>query len=188
MIFSDSARKLEEYLLKMGILSCNDNPYLPSLSDIGCVWEDVTALIDAHAIFYCKAYRNRTVYLSPEAYTLLCACRTPQKCSPDAKTVYELLRELGPVSKKALKPLCRLEPSRFEKAFGRLLEQCRITAFRNGRVLTPNWSSFVYSTDQAWAAAAGLPDKVMACREAMPKLKKLLLRSMPEKELERLLR
>lgn len=41
-----SAEALKTYLNMAGILSCNVNPYLPALDDIGCTWADAVALID----------------------------------------------------------------------------------------------------------------------------------------------
>lgn len=46
---------LERYLREYGLLLCNQNPELPALEDIGAGWQDVTALIDAHRLFYSKA-------------------------------------------------------------------------------------------------------------------------------------
>lgn len=62
--YSVNQIKLRDYIDYAGILTCNVNPYLPSLSDIGCDWSDAVALIDSHDLFYCKAYRKRTTYLS----------------------------------------------------------------------------------------------------------------------------
>ena len=56
--------RLLEYLENYGILLCNTNPELPALEDIGCTWGDVTALIDRQELFYCKAFKKRTTYLS----------------------------------------------------------------------------------------------------------------------------
>ena len=69
---------LQSYLGDNGILLCNRNPDLPALEDVGCTWQDVTELIDRHELFYSKAFRKRTTYLSPEAYYLLKAAK-PQK-------------------------------------------------------------------------------------------------------------
>lgn len=69
--------RLLSYLQINGILLCNANPYLPALEDIRCSWNDMTELIDSHQLFYCKAFRKRTTYLSAEVYYLLKAVRTP---------------------------------------------------------------------------------------------------------------
>ena len=66
---------LQSYLEINGILLCNRNPDLPALEDVGCTWQDVTELIDQHKLFYSKAFRKRTTYLSPEAYYLLKAVK-----------------------------------------------------------------------------------------------------------------
>ena len=77
--------RLLSYLQINGILLCNANPYLPALEDIGCSWNDMTELIDSHQLFYCKAFRKRTTYLSAEVYYLLKAVRTPKKMSESAR-------------------------------------------------------------------------------------------------------
>lgn len=176
---------LQEYLEFAGILTCNDNPYLPSLSDIGCEWPDVTALIDSHGLFYCKAYRNRTTYLSNQAYFLLKQCRSPKPMDVDASKIYELLKNAEALDSETLKPLSCLDPKKFTKAFNFLLENLYITAYKNGKVLNPNWSTFYYSTAETWEQSVKKP-----CAEPDPRitLKAILLRTMPEREFDKFLR
>jgi len=154
---SPSAQRLSNYLSEHGILACNLNPYLPALKDIGCSWSDAMALIDSHKLFYCKAFRQRTTYLSPEAYFLLKQCRKPRPMEPGSQAIYELLLSGPPIDTKALKLFSCLPPKEYSKAFSVLLEDMAITALGSGQVLNPNWSTLVYSTAEAWEAFVPAP-------------------------------
>lgn len=76
---------------KYGILLCNTNPDLPALEDIGCGWGDVTELIDRQELFYCKAFRKRTTYLSKETYYLLKEVRQKKPLTPWLDSDKELI-------------------------------------------------------------------------------------------------
>ncbi len=154
---SPSAQRLSNYLSAHGILACNLNPYLPALDDIGCSWSDAMALIDSHRLFYCKAFRQRTSYLSPEAYFLLKQCRKPRPMEPGSQAIYELLLSGPPLDTKALKLFSCLPPKEYTKAFSALLEALAITALGSGQTLNPNWSTLVYSTADAWEAFVPAP-------------------------------
>ena len=82
---------LQSYLEANGILLCNRNPDLPALEDVGCTWQDMTKLIDRHKLFYSKAFRKRTTYLSPEAYYLLKAVKPQKPLTPSAERILSLL-------------------------------------------------------------------------------------------------
>lgn len=180
MMGEQKANKLYNYLQFAGILTCNVNPYLPSLSDIGCEWCDATALIDSHGLFYTKVYRKRTAYLSNEVYFLLSKCFVKKPLDEHSGRLYELIKESGPSDTETLKILSCMEQSHFKKAFDFLLENLYITAFQNGKMINPNWSTFLYSTAEAWEKAVRTPIQ-KACSAA--KLKNILKRTMPEKEL-----
>lgn len=165
-----------------GILSCNVNPWLPSLSDAGFTWSDVVSAIDAHRMFYCKAYRKRTVYLSPEVYYLLRRLRPQKPLYGAAEMIYNILADLGPASIQKLKPYAVMDRSGFDKAFAFLLEQMYITAWSGGKVLNPNWSAFEYTTAQTWESAAK-PCNASLTDNPKVRLQELLLPTMPEKEL-----
>lgn len=171
--------KLREYLACFGILSCNVNPYLPSLSDIGCGWEDVTALVDMRELFFCRVWRSRTTYLSREAYYLLKACRAHRPLIPEVQRLLELLGGGPPLGTDELKRLSGLDGKAYAKGFQLLLEDLRATALENGRPLNPSWSTFLYGTAEAWEAPV---------EQARERLWAPLGRTMPEKELVRLLR
>lgn len=177
--------KLKNYLNYAGILLCNVNPYLPSLSDIDCQWTDATALIDDHELFYSKAYRKRTTYLSQEAYFLLKQCRTRKPLKGASERLYELLKESGPMETEQLKVLAGMDGPAFTKAFDFLLENLYVTAFKNGRILNPNWSTFVYSTAETWETTVEKPSLE---GDPQTRLQELLLKTMPLEEFAKLIK
>lgn len=179
---SQNTVNLQNYLDFAGILTCNVNAYLPSLSDIGCVWNDVTALIDLHALFYSKAYRKRTTYLSNSVYFLLKQCKPQKPMNDSARRIYDLLEKNGPMETETLKPLSGMESKAFSQAFDFLLENRYITAFQNGKVLNPNWSTFFYSTAERWETCVKVP---AAEENPQAVLKSILTRTMPEAEFQK---
>ena len=177
--------KLYDYLAYAGILACNVNPYLPSLSDIGCEWCDLTDLIDKHGLFYCKTYRKRTTFLSNDVYFLLKESRVARPLDENAARIFGILEKLGVAESQTLRETAMMERGAFSKAMDALLEEMQITAFQNGRILGPNWSTFVYSTADFWELHVKKP----ALREEPQQaLKSILIRTMPEKEFHQLIR
>lgn len=175
-------KHLKEYLDYAGILTCNVNPYLPSLSDIGCEWSDAVALIDSHELFYCKTYRKHTTYLSNRVYFLLKKCLIQKPMNSDAAMIYDILKQAGPMQTSELKLLARMESSGFSRATNFLLENMYTTAYKNGDFLNTNWSTLVYSTADDWEKCVEAP-----CIEgdAQEELKMILTRTMSEKEFEK---
>lgn len=171
--------RLQSYLWQNGILLCNQNPYLPALEDIGCTWRQVTELIDAHQLFYCKAFKKRTTYLSPEAYYLLKSLRRPRPMSPDAERIFALLRDQPPAETAFLKRMAELPAKRYGQAFDFLLQNLYVTALQNGTDLNPHWSTFLYGTAQAWEA---LTPPALSAADAEARLWELVGRTMQEKE------
>ena len=175
---------LERYLQEYGLLLCNQNPELPALEDIGAGWQDVTALIDAHRLFYCKAYRGRTTYLSPEVYYLLKACRPERPLPETAARIYGLLE--GNVADTALlKRLSGLPPRDFQQGFQFLLRNLWITAVQNGTARNENWSTFLYGTAADWERDAPQAAPVDEPRE---RLEEILSRTMTARQIQSLLR
>lgn len=177
--------KLYDYLAFAGILACNVNPYLPSLSDIGCEWNDMTGLVDRHELFYCKAYRKRTTFLSNEVYFLLKECRPAKQLDENAARVWSLLEKLGTADAQTLREAALMERGTFLRAIDTLLGELRITAFQNGKILNPNWSAFVYCTADAWERHVKKP---APCGDPRQALKQIVTRTMPEKEFLQLIR
>ncbi len=183
--YSVNKIKLRDYLDYAGILTCNVNPYLPSLSDIGCDWSDAVALIDSHDLFYCKAYRKRTTYLSRHVYFLLNQCLNKKPLNSDAAIVYDILKQAGPLQTAELKLLARMESSSFSKATSFLLENMYITAYKNGEFLNSNWSTLTYSTAEDWEKCIEFP---YIESNALEELKMILTRTMKEKEFEKFIK
>lgn len=180
-----SAEGLKNYLELTGILSCNENPYLPCLTDIGCTWSDMKELVDRHELFYAKAYRKRVVYLSPEAYYLLKDCRATKPMDADAARLYALLDGAPPIEAGDLRAVSLMGQAALAKALDFLLEHLYITALGNGRYINPNWSTFRYGTAKAWEA---LTPPVSTIGDSRERLCAILERSMPKKEIELVLR
>lgn len=179
-----SAEGLQKYLEVAGILSCNENPYLPCLSDVGCVWADMTALVDRHALFYAKVYRKRVVYLSPEVYYLLKACRAQRPMGPDAERLYALLDGAPPIEAGDLREIAQMGQAQLAKALDFLLENLYVTALGDGRYINQNWSTFRYGTAKAWEALTP-PESIGT--EPHERLCSILARSLPPKEIRLLL-
>lgn len=177
--------RLKKYLDYNGIITCNVNPYLPSLSDIECSWEDAVALIDSHDIFYCKTYRKRTTYLSNYAYFLLKQCKTKKPMHGDAAMIYDALKQVGPLQTTELKLLTHMEPNIFSKAFTFLLENMYITAYENGEFLSSNWSTLVYCTAEEWERCVCIP---YIEEDVHKKLKIILTHTMSEKEFDKFMK
>ena len=174
--------RLQEYLAFAGILTLNVNPYLPSLSDIGCTWRDITALIDGQGLFYCKAYRGRTTLFSNEVYFLLKACRRERPLDEDGARLLEILRRFEPAEAETIRQASMMERACFLKAMDALLANMHVTALKNGRVINPNWSTFLYGTAETWEKCGKKP---ALPEEAEKELKRILLRTMPEDEFAR---
>lgn len=184
MIIPTKSKDLKEYLDFYGILSCNVNPYLPSLSDIGAGWQDVVSLIDSHELFYCKAYRKRTTYISNQVYFLLKQCRVQKPLNCESEQIYELIKSVKCLDIEEIKLNVCMDPRKFSKAFLFLLENLYITAFKNGKVLNPTWSTFIYSTAETWEYSV---TPFTAVSNPENELKTVLLRTMSEAEVNKLI-
>ena len=152
---------LLKYLQKYGILLCNTNPDLPALEDIGCGWSDVTELIDRRELFYCKAFRKRTTYLSKETYYLLKEVRQKKPLTPPAQRIYAILENGAEV----------------ETDF--LLQNLYVTALRNGKPLNESWSTFLYAAAAEWEKRAPGPPPV---ENAAARLWEILSQTMTERQ------
>ncbi len=173
---------LRDYLAFAGILCCNINPYLPCLSDIGCTWQDLTQLIDEQGLFYCKAYRGRSVYLSLDVYFLQKALSRDVQLDDDCKRLLDILAMIEPASAETLKKTALMEDWRFTKALQALLAHMKITALKSGRVINPNWTAFEYCLADTWERHVKAPDLPDDPANA---LQSILRRTMKEEEFAR---
>ncbi len=151
---------LLRYLDRNGILLCNANPELPALEDVGCSWSDVTELIDRQELFYCKAFKKRTTYLSAKAYYLLKEIRWKKPLTPAAQKIHDILEDGAAVDTAFLKAVSGLDAKGFREGFDLLLQNLYITALYNGKPLNENWSAFLYGTAEEWEERVPAPAPV----------------------------
>ncbi len=170
--------KLIQYIDANGILLCNANPYLPSLDDIGCSWNDVTEAIDQHELFYSKAFKKRTTYLSKEVYYLLKAIKNPKPITPSAERIYSLLNNNPDAETTFLKEASGLDSKAYKEGFDFLLQNLYITALQNGTTLNANWSTFCYGTSLEWEKHS---PNIYNCDNARERLWEILSGTMTEK-------
>lgn len=161
---------LKGWMEQHGILLCNTSPELPALEDIGCTWQDAMALVDAHQIFYSKAYKKRTAYLSREAYFLLKALRPRKPLEGTAQALYRLLEENPGADAKFLKSACGLEAKAYRAGFDFLLQNLYATALESGRTLNENWSELRYCAAPQWERLTGQPPPAGDPRERLWRL------------------
>lgn len=177
-------KTLKEYLIHYGILTCNSTPTIPNITDLGFHWSDVTRLIDNHELFYCKAYKNRTTYLSPEVYYLLKQCKKQKPMSAESQEIHQLLKN-NTMETSELKAFSFMQQSEYKKAFDFLLKERYITAIQNGRFINPNWSTFVYTAAENWEAYT--PETVCTT-DPVEQLTTILQSFMTEKEVRNFLK
>lgn len=177
-------KSLKEYLNHYGMLACNSTPTMPNITDLGFGWSDATKLIDAHELFYCKSYKNRTTYLSPEAYYLIKQCKQQKPMTEEAAQIYRLL-EKNEMETSELKTFSFMKLTEYKRAFDFLLKERYITAIQNGRIINPNWSTFVYAAAEKWEAYT--PEPVLSS-EPIERLTTLLSTFMTEKEIRQFLK
>ena len=169
---------LLKYLQKYGILLCNTNPDLPALEDIGCGWGDVTELIDRQELFYCKAFRKRTTYLSKETYYLLKEVRQKKPLTPSAQRIYAILENGAEAETGFLKAVSGLDGKAYREGVDFLLQNLYVTALRNGKLLNESWSTFLYAAAE-WekCAPAAVP-----IENASERLWEILSQTMTERQ------
>ncbi|MDT8717678.1 hypothetical protein IAI10_13485 [Clostridium sp. 19966] len=141
--------ELADYIDMNGILLCNDNKELPSLCGLGYSMENIISLIEAHQVFYCKAYKKRSTYLSIKAYQLLSGIKPIKPLTSESQTIYNEIKKYDFVDKDALKNELNIEKKTFDKAFDFLLENLYITAY-SGKRINSSWYSYLYCTNDRW--------------------------------------
>ena len=163
---------------KYGILLCNTNPDLPALEDIGCGWGDVPELIDRQELFYCKAFRKRTTYLSKETYYLLKEVRQKKPLTPSAQRIYAILENGAEAETGFLKAVSGLDGKAYREGVDFLLQNLYVTALRNGKLLNESWSTFLYAAAE-WekCAPAAVP-----IENASERLWEILSQTMTERQ------
>lgn len=148
--------ELLEYIEGCGILLCNVNEELPSLCGLGYSMENIIGLIELHQVFYCKAYKKRSTYLSVGAYQLLARCKATKELYPEAAVIYHEMKKQDCIDKDELKQKLGMDKKSYDKAFDFLLENLYITAYA-GKRINDNWYSYLYCTTERWSKeVAGL--------------------------------
>ena len=179
--------ELLDFIEEHGILLCNEDSKLPSLASLGYDMENMMGLIDLHQVFYCKAYRKRSTYLSQKAYFLLKRCKMYPEMDADSKKVYHAVHVKEAVEKDDLKAFLNMDNKTFEKSFQFLLENLYLTAFGRGKRLNANWYTYLYCTTERWEKEA---HGLHFSGDAEKALSDLLCRvgGMDEKELIRMIK
>lgn len=177
--------RLRRHLESTGILLVNENRYLPSLADLGGEWYEIAQLVERREAFYSKVYRNRTTYLSAEVYFLLKAIRPEVPVRGESAVIYDFIREFGSTDTTTIKQAVLIDDRRFGHAFDFLLQHLLVTVLRTGRVLNPNWSTYVWGMAKEWEEQAA-PLRIRSA-EAAGRLQEILGRSLPERELAKLI-
>ncbi len=139
--------ELYDYIERNGILLCNANENLPSLCSLGYEMENIIGLIELHKVFYCKAYKKRSTYLSVKAYQLLKRCRSAKELTPEAKDIYQAMNKFEYVDRDEFRQSFSMDKKTFDKAFDLLLENLYITAFA-GKRLNSSWYTYLYCSAQ----------------------------------------
>lgn len=141
--------ELEEIINKTGILLCNEDKDIPSLSSLGYTMPDIIALIQHKKVFYCKLYKKKSTYLSVDTYLHLRRILQHQPLTESEIIILDFMKNKESVDKTELKNALSIEKKEFDKAFDSLLEKCLITAI-GGREINPNWFEYLYCTSEVW--------------------------------------
>lgn len=146
--------ELGDYIEAHGILLCNVNDDLPSLCSLGYNMENIIGLIELHQVFYCKAFKKRSAYLSIKAFQLLNRCKTVKGLYPEAELIYNEMKKVDFIDKEDFKKSFTMDKKIFDKAFDFLLENLYITAYA-GKRINANWYAYLYCTTDRWEKEVG---------------------------------
>lgn len=141
--------ELLEYIEHYGILLCNESKELPSLCGLGYTMENIISLIEQKKVFYCKAYKKRSTYLSVKAYQLFNRCFSANPLNEHAKTILHAMKQKAAVDKEELRMTLAMDKKTFDTTFDFLLQNLYITAI-GGKKLNVNWYSYLYCTADRW--------------------------------------
>ncbi len=169
---TDTKDLLRSYFAQNGILLCNENRELPSLSSIGGKWNDIVALMESREVFYSKLYKGRVTYLSREFYYHLKPLRRRERhLSRQARELLALLRQTDPMGTEELKRLFPLWGPHFGTYLEELLRELLVTAFRRDRTISESWCTFLWAPAESWEAALSpLPSSPAEARRLLSSL------------------
>lgn len=142
---------LKSYFFKHGILLCNENAYLPSLSSVGGDWNSIVALIEEGQIFYSKLYKGRVTYLSRDFYAQIKPYKQRvNKVSQTSRLIFDFLKETDRANTAEIKNVFKLSSKTFSESMDELCRELLITAIERDRTMNVNWSSFYWGTYGTW--------------------------------------
>ncbi len=141
--------ELEAVINQHGILLCNENKDIPSLSSLGYTMPDIITLIEQKKVFYCKLYMKKSTYLSVDTYLHFKRILKSNSLQDSEKMILDFMKNKECVDKNDIKTSLSIEKKEFDKAFDSLLAQCLITAI-GGKQINPNWFEYLYCTSEMW--------------------------------------
>lgn len=148
---TDTKNLLRSYFAQNGILLCNENRDLPSLTSVGGQWNDMVSLMEGREVFYSKLYKGRVTYLSREFYYHVKPLRRREnRLSPQARELLAFLRQTDPVGTEELKRLFPLWGSRLGTFLDELLRELLVTAVQRDRTLNETWCTFLWAPSEYW--------------------------------------
>lgn len=109
---TERQEELRYYIDSHGILLCNENKDLPSLYGLRYNIENIIALIEQKKVFYCKAYKKRSTYLSIQAYQHLDRCLSKKPLTVDAKNIFDAMKSKPIVDKDELRITLAMDKKR----------------------------------------------------------------------------
>lgn len=181
------AGALLAYVNRFGMIGCNSNKYVTSISEMGISLNAVMELIDHKEIFYTKVFMRRTVYISKQLYFLLKAIKGCKAHNYYESHILEIMKMLQPVSTKYLKAACKICNGKYNENFNKLLENMSITAYCTYEFMNPHWASMLYVTSSKWEEEIKYPSIECPREEAEEKIKSILSNTIGQKYIEKLI-
>lgn len=146
-----SIRMLLSYLGQHGLLLCNDNTNLPSLSQIGGDWNSIITLIERGEVFYSKLFKGRVTYLSRDFYYQVKPYKQRvAKLSAQSREVFEFVKNTEPVTTQEIKQLLALPQKIYDQCMTELCKELLVTATQRDKIINVSWSSFLWGTYSFW--------------------------------------
>lgn len=150
---------LKSYFHNHGLLLCNDNKILPSLSSVGGDWNSIVAMIEQGEVFYSKLYQGRVTYLSQNFYAQIKPFRQRfDSISQTGREIYDFLDKKEYADTAEIKNIFMLSGKEFSKNMDELFKALLVTAIKRKDTINANWSSFYWGTYKTWEERHPLPE------------------------------
>ncbi|MBE6011362.1 MAG: hypothetical protein E7234_02250 [Lachnospiraceae bacterium] len=115
---------LKSYFYHHGLLLCNENKELPSLSSVGGDWNSIVIMIEQGEIFYSKLYKGRVTYLSQDFYAQIKPFRQRlNTVSPISRDIFDFLNKKEYADTAEIKNIFMLLGKEFPKAMDELFKE-----------------------------------------------------------------